>query len=130
MRINTIQFAYIENDYLKIKAANSILKSRADRFLRFMAWHGKYISTGSCRLCKPCKCRMNQPCAHPETMTYSFESLGVDVGALIHEYFSKPLLWYKPGCLPEYTSVVCGLLTNDLLDPEMLSHEYLKIITE
>ena len=37
MRIETDQLSYIKNDYLKIKAANSILKSRADRFLRAMA---------------------------------------------------------------------------------------------
>ena len=56
MHADMIQFAYIQNDYLKIKAANNMLKSRADRFIREMAnQHGKCISTGSCRLCKSCK---------------------------------------------------------------------------
>ena len=58
------QFFYIKNDYLKIKAANTILKSRADKYLRVMASkYGKYITTGSCRLCKPCKCKIGQPCS-------------------------------------------------------------------
>ena len=130
MRIDTKQFSYIKNDYLKIKAANSILKSRADKFLRFMAaLHGIFISTGSCRLCKPCKCSMNLPCARPKAMTYSFESLGVNVSALVDLCFSKPLLWYKQKHLPEYTSVVCGLLTNNLISSEVLCGEYLKHIT-
>lgn len=126
MRIDTDQFAYIKNDYLKIKAANSILKSRADRFLRKMAeQYGRFISTGSCRLCKPCKCKTNVPCAHPEKMTYSFEALGVDVNALVNRCFQKPLLWYKPHNLPAYTSVVCGLLTNKPLSIKTLQDEYI-----
>jgi len=126
---NMSQFFYIKNDYLKIKAANSILKSRADKFLRQMAVkYGSYISTGSCRLCKPCKCKIGQACAHPELMTYSFEAMGVDVGELVAGQFQKPLLWYKPHYLPEYTSVVCGLLTNDEITVEGLQEEYLQHI--
>lgn len=129
MRINTDQFSYIKNDYLKIKAANSILKSRADKYLRKMAAkYGNYISTGSCRLCKPCKRKSGNPCACPETMTYSFEALGVNVGALAEWCFHTPLLWYKTHYLPEYTSVVCGLLTNKSLSIETLSEEYLNYI--
>jgi len=131
MRTEMSQFSYINNNYLKIKAANSILKSRADKFLRHMVTikHGKYISTGSCRLCKPCKCKIGSPCARPELMTYSFEAMGVDVGKLVIELFHKPLLWYKPNNLPEYTSVVCGLLTNAEIKMEDLQGEYLRYIT-
>jgi predicted metal-binding protein len=121
MRIATSQFSYIKNDYLKIKAANSILKSRADRFLRIMTeQNGKFISTGSCRLCKPCKRKLSANCARPNKMTYSFEALGVDVGTLVNKHFCAPLLWYKPGYLPEYTAVVCGLLTNEFLSEKTL----------
>lgn len=130
MHTDMFQFAYIQNDYLKIKAANNILKSRADRFIREMAnQHGKSISTGSCRLCKPCKCKLNMPCAHPELMTYSFEALGIDVGSMIGDYFEKPLIWYKRNYLPEYTSVVCGILTNESLSEEYLQVMYKKYIT-
>jgi len=129
MRIATWQFSYIKNNYLKIRAANSVLKSRADRFLRIITeQNGKFISTGSCRLCKPCKCKIGEICAHPNKMTYSFEALGVDVEALVNKCYRTPLLWYKPGCLPEYTAVVCGLLTNESLSEKTLYNEYMKCI--
>ncbi len=129
MRIDTDQFSYVKNDYLKIKAANSILKSRADNFLSKMAkQYGRYISTGSCRLCKPCKCKVDMPCAHPDKMTYSFEALGIDVSALVDMCFQEPLLWYKPQSLPKYTSVVCGLLTNDSLSIKFLADEFFRLI--
>jgi predicted metal-binding protein len=125
MHTDLSQFSYIQNDYLKVKAANSILKSRADRYTRSMAKkHGNYISTGSCRLCKPCKCKIGELCAHPEIMTYSYEALGIDVGQLVEEYFHKPLMWYKRDCLPQYTSVVSGILTNEELDDEYLRYCY------
>jgi predicted metal-binding protein len=129
MSIDTDQLTYVKNDYLKIKAANSILKSRADKFLCKVAReYGRYISTGSCRLCNPCKCKNNLPCAHPEIMTYSYEALGVDVSKLVNMCFQKPLLWYKPQSMPRYTSVVCGLLTNKTLPMESLKDEYFKFI--
>ena len=119
------QFSYIKNDYLKVKAANSMLKSRADRFIREMArLHGEAVSTGSCRLCKPCRCKSGMPCAHPESMAYSFEALGIDVGRLTEDYFQRPLKWYSRQSLPEYTSVVCGILTNEDLSGEYLRAEY------
>ena len=131
MHTDMAQFFYIKNDYLKIKAANSLLKSRADKFLRRMAKrYGHYISTGSCRLCKPCKCKTEIPCAHPELMTYSFEAMGVDVGKLVNLYFQKSLLWYKSRQLPECTAVVCGLLTNEKLSLECIMDEYRMFITD
>lgn len=122
-------FSYIRQDYLKIRAANSILKSRADRFLRRMSGlHGSSISTGSCRLCKPCKCKQDLPCAHPDLMTYSFEALGIHVGAMTEDFFHRPLLWYRKHALPEYTSVVCGILTKEALSMEYLENKYKKWI--
>lgn len=129
LRVNIEQFSYIRNDYLKVRAANSVLKSRVDLFLRKMAEkYGSYISTGSCRLCKPCKCKVGMPCMHPDKMAYSFEAMGVDVDQLVNKLFQKPLLWYKPRCLPKYTSVVCGLLTNEVLTANNLYDEYIKQI--
>ena len=128
LRLDVDQLSYIKNDYLKIKAANSVLKSRADRFLRLMAEkYGKYISTGSCRLCKPCERKLNMPCVHPGEMAYSFEALGINVSALVDNYFAKSLLWYTNRCIPQYTSVVCGLLTNDSISPKALLDEYQKV---
>lgn len=115
LSINLSQFSYIKNDYLKVKAANVILKSRIDKTLRSLSQDGVgYISTGSCRLCKPCKCKTNENCAKPDSMSYSFEALGVDVGSMVMGIFHHQLLWYKKSALPEYTTVVAGLLSNEI----------------
>lgn len=125
-------FGDIKNKYLQIKAANSMLKSRADKFGRHLAtqYHGRYISTGSCRLCKPCKIKINAPCAHPDLMAYSFEALGIDVSALVNHCFATPLLWYKDGCVPTYSSVVCGLLSNQKIDLDVLRDVYENVIAD
>jgi predicted metal-binding protein len=129
MQIEINQFMYIKNDYLKIKAANNILKSKADKYLREIALrYGKYVSTGSCRLCKPCKCKIELPCSNLEKKTFSFEALGIDVGALVELYFKSKLLWYRRGQLPEYTSIVCGILTNDVYSFETIRDEYNELI--
>lgn len=115
------QFSYIKNDYLKIKAANTILKSRIDKTLRyFKNLDTNYISTGSCRLCKKCKRKENLPCAHPELMSYSFESLGINVCKLTEELFDTELLWYSKYNLPLYTCVVAGLLSNNEFSSEKI----------
>lgn len=129
MRMPIAPFSGIKNKYLRIKAANTMLKSRADKYLRTLSkQYGKYISTGSCRLCKPCKFTQGKPCAYPYLMSYSFEALGIDVESLISNFFEFPLLWYRNGCLPDYTSVVCGLLTNDYLSLETIKQDYLRVI--
>lgn len=129
-RIDLNQLGYIKNDYLKIKAANSILKSRSDRFLREASLGGKrFISSGSCRLCHPCKCKAGEKCTYPNKMAYSFEALGIDVTGLVERCFSTTLSWYRSRKLPQYTAVVCGLLTNEVPSIERMQSEYLRIIT-
>ena len=112
--MNLDELGYIKQDYLKVKAANSMLKSRVDRTLRMCITDGeKYVSTGSCRLCKPCRKKIEEPCAHPAMRTFSFEALGVNVSTMVKDIFDVNLLWYKRGLLPLYTCVVAGLLTNE-----------------
>jgi len=111
------QFDYIKNDYLKIKAAHTILKSRADKTLRKLTDKDTYyISCGSCRLCKICNCKLQKPCKHPGLMTYSFEAMGINVGDMVIDLFGIPLLWHTKNTLPEYTCVVSGLLSNKEYD--------------
>ena len=111
------QFNYINKDYLKVKAANSILKSRAEKMLRAKVFmNDKGISTGSCRMCKPCRCKRNEPCRHPDKAMYSFEALGIHVSSMIEDLFDFKLQWYSKKQLPEYTSVVVGLLSKDKVD--------------
>jgi hypothetical protein len=118
LTIQLTQFSYIKNDYLKVRAANSILKSRLDKVLRETArfYNARYISSGRCRLCKPWKCKRSLPCANPHIMSYSYEALGIDVSALVECCFNYRLLWYKKGCLPPYTCVVGGLFSEAPLD--------------
>jgi predicted metal-binding protein len=135
LKMPIAQLAYIKNDYLKVKSANSMLKSRLDKFLREIArrYGARYISSGSCRLCKPCNRKRGLPCAKPLNMSYSYEALGVDVSALAAYCFHYRLSWYKKGCLPRYTCVVGGLLpaapfdTANFLTTNLLA-EYQKSI--
>lgn len=114
LKIELTHFSYIKNDYLKVKAANSILKSRIDKTLRnFKTSDTHYISTGSCRLCKPCKRKKGIPCAHPELMSYSFEAFGINVSVLSQDLFGIELLWYSKHNLPQYTCVIAGILFNN-----------------
>lgn len=111
--VNMDEFDYIKQDYMKIRAANSILKSRMDKALRQSKNDGEfYVSTGSCRLCRSCKRKSGVSCAHPQERTFSFEAMGVNVSSLAMDLFQKRLLWYRKGALPQYTCVVGGLLTN------------------
>lgn len=119
LTVQLYQFDYINRDYLKIKAANSILKSRADKMLREnVSGKCKGISTGSCRLCKPCRCKLEEPCRNPNKVMYSFEALGINVSCMIKDLFNFELQWYSKGLLPEYTSVVVGILSEEKVNVE------------
>ncbi len=112
--LNLDELGYIKQDYLKVKAANSVLKSRIDKTLRMCRTDKeKYVSTGSCRLCRPCRKKLSEPCARPTIRTYSFEALGINVSAMVKDIFHVNLLWYKRGSLPLYTCVVAGLLSDE-----------------
>lgn len=128
LQLDLSQFTYIKNDYLKVKAANSILKSRIDKTLRsFKSLERHYISTGSCRLCKTCKRKINLPCSHPQLMTYSFEALGINVSLLVQDLFDTTLLWYSKHNLPKYTSVVAGLLCNEEIDQKIIINKLMEL---
>jgi len=101
-------------EYNKVRIANVVMKSRIDKLMRILENKFKttFLSTGSCRLCKPCKLKLNQPCAHPDKKRYSLESIGVDCDILSKHLFNIPMLWYKEKKAPEYSCVVCGLLCN------------------
>lgn len=123
MSIDLAQLSYIKNDYLKVKAANVIMKSRIDRTVRYFLQlnnQTKYITTGSCRHCKPCNCKKGLPCKHPELLTFSFEALGINVQDMVQNLFGISLLWYKKGYLPEYTAVVTGILSKTPFDANII----------
>lgn len=126
--LNMNELDYIKQDYLKIKAANSMLKSRVDKVLRMCVEDGeRYISTGSCRLCRTCRKKLGETCAHVRLRTYSFEAMGVNVSAMIKDIFDVELLWYKRGTIPMYTCVAAGLLTNNEAPCERLVSKLIEI---
>lgn len=121
---NLEQFNYIKNPYMKIKAANAILKSRIDNFLRKLEdkLSGKMLSNGSCKLCKPCNCKKGLICKHPKKMRYSMEALGLDVEEISKKYFSHELLWYKNKTVPVHSSVIsCLLMKNEISESEFIN---------
>ncbi len=106
--INLEQFKY--KDYHKLRVGNAMIKPRIEKIMRKLEEYTKtkFLSTGACRLCKPCKLKLKKPCQHPEKMRYSLEALGVDCQDLTQKAFKKDLLWYNKKA-PEYTSVIAAI---------------------
>ncbi len=97
--------------YHRVRLANSVLKSRADNVMRQLESETgtKFLSTGSCRLCKPCGRKVGKPCKRPDKMRFSLEAVGIDCNELCKNLFGFPLLWYGDKKAPVYTAVVCAL---------------------
>jgi predicted metal-binding protein len=109
LKLDLDQFDSSYREYLKLQAGNAVLKSKIEKVMRALEGDGKFLATGSCRLCKPCKLKLKKPCKYPEKRRYSLESTGVDCDWLSKELFNVPMLWYKDKKAPKYTSVICGL---------------------
>ncbi|MFA5992780.1 MAG: DUF2284 domain-containing protein [Candidatus Pacearchaeota archaeon] len=101
-------------EYNKIRIANVVMKSKINRLMRDLEtnFKTKFLSTGSCNLCKPCNCKLKLSCKHPDKKRYSLESVGIDCNNLSETLFNTQFLWYKEKNAPAYTSVICGLLCN------------------
>lgn len=107
-------FNYAE--YHKLRIGNAVIKPRIEKIMRLLEkeFNTKYISTGTCRLCKPCQKKLQKPCKHPDKMRFSLESLGVDCNKLSKDVFNIPLLWFANKTCPKYTAVVCALPFKDI----------------
>ena len=46
-------------------------------------------------------------------MRYSIEALGGNVAETAERYLHKPLLWIEDGRMPDYLTLVCGLLARE-----------------
>lgn len=116
------QFRNLKTEYIKIKAADSVLKSRMDRFMRNVegSLGGIMLSNGTCKLCRPCSGSVGLPCKRPEKMRFSMEALGLDVSRIMTEVFDHPLLWYSKGQSPAYLSAATCLLMKDEIDETVL----------
>ena len=126
---NLDQFHYIKTEYMKVKASNSILRSRLDRLMRELEikYTGKMLTNGSCRLCKTCNKKNSLPCKKPFEMRYSMEALGLNVDKITQHFFGHRLMWYKDKKAPSYSSAVSCLLTNELPAEEEIIFELKKL---
>lgn len=69
------------------------------------------LSAGSCEQCvSGCTRDAGEPCRNPETMRYSIESLGGNVGLTIEKLMGIRLEWMEAGKLPHHFVLVNGLL--------------------
>ncbi|UYI80177.1 MAG: DUF2284 domain-containing protein [Fusobacterium varium] len=71
----------------------------------------KSLSAGGCKLCDDCSRKNNIQCQHPDMMRYSLESMGFDVGGISSKLLNYELKWATETSLPEYFSLVTGLMT-------------------
>lgn len=112
------QFSYTKTEYIRIKAANTIMKSRMDRLMRSLEQRtdGIMISNGTCRLCNPCSKKKGEACKRPEKMRFSMEALGLDVGRITADILGHELLWYKDKKIPRYLSAVACLLMKERME--------------
>lgn len=111
-----------KNEYTKVKAINSILKSRLYKLLSQYP-NNKVLGSGSCRLCSPCV--YPHPCHHPDKMIYSMEACGIDVISVCKS-LGHDLRWYQKGKPYEYGSVV-GLIGDD--NKNMIETRLRKVIS-
>ena len=71
----------------------------------------KSLSAGGCKLCDDCSRKNNIQFQHPDMMRYSLESMGFDVGGISSKLLNYELKWATETSLPEYFSLVTGLMT-------------------
>lgn len=115
MYIYTDEFCYVQNKYLRIKAANMVLKKLSNHLAREAEQTlGAYaLLNGSCTLCRPCECKKGLPCKRPEQLRYSMEATGINVASLLQAVFGFELQWYSRDFMPLYTSVASCVLYNN-----------------
>lgn len=110
------QFDYIQSEYMKLKAANSILRSQAGRWARHFEEElsGTMLSDGSCKLCRTCARARDQACNRPERLRFSLEALGLNQDAISRDYFNHLFLRYEKRKAPEYSTVLSGVLLPEV----------------
>ena len=68
------------------------------------------LFAGGCDICQACTREKGEPCAHPELMRFSVESLGGDVIKSFGELLHERVLWAENGRLPEHFILMGALL--------------------
>jgi len=114
MYLYTEEFGHVTNKYLRIRAANMVLKSLSNKLSRKIEseLNGYALLNGSCNICKPCNLKKELPCKKTAQRRYSMEATGLNVDSLLRDILKFNLQWYNPGYMPVYTSVASCVLYN------------------
>lgn len=109
----------IKGPYLLISNVYNILAPKMHRagMVLEKRLSGLLLKSGPCRICRKCSAQEHKPCKFPDKRRYALESAGIDVQKL-SLLLNHKLLWYSKKSLPEYISVVCGVLTNKNIQQE------------
>lgn len=76
------------------------------------------LIAGNCAVCKPCTKVEGAPCAYPDQMKYSLESLGFHVSDICEHVLNKPLVWDNDN--PSYLAVAGIMYCQDDADESFI----------
>lgn len=96
-----------------IAGSMHVERRKLDEYLRELEEKtgGTALNAGSCNICpEGCARPEGKNCRFPDRMRYSLESLGADITTTIGDLLGIELVWDKEGKLPEYYTLVAGLL--------------------
>ena len=118
------------SEWNKVRAINSILKSKLDKIIRKLEnlLDGYSYISGSCRLCRTCAKKSNMPCRHPKNLRYSLESVGIDCNKLTEILFNMKLCWYIKGGKYKYGSVLSAVETDMVINNKEVENVILSTI--
>ena len=110
-----------ENQALSRKILADVRKPLDNRLLTFEAKHpgSRAFFAGTCFACPNGACTRieGKPCIQPEQVRPALEAFGFDIGKTASELLGIELQWSDDGSLPEYFTLVSGLLTHDTETP-------------
>ena len=98
------------------KASAEIIKIEKDKLVKEFLEKEKEIKgsvscfAGRCTLCDVCARVEGKPCRIPSDARHSIESLGANVSIVAEKYLGLKILWIKDNKMPEYLTLVAGML--------------------
>lgn len=121
------QFNYIKMPYMKIRVANSILRSKSNKIIKQLEKEsdGRMLASGSCHLCKVCSCKDKEvKCKKPLQLRYSMEAVGLNIEKIARDFFNHELSRYSKKDNLQYASVITAILTNNIMDNNEIKNIY------
>ncbi len=99
------------------------IRERLDTKLRELEAHtpsSRALFAGSCRRCPMGECTRpyGKPCSKPDEARSSLEALGFDVGRTTSELLGIEIKWGTASSLPDYYTLVYGMLSMEPIRTE------------